>query len=427
MEIRKLFENIKRWLLLVAVVTLSSVIAAVLISFFFIDTVYEATATVLISSPSTDNGVNEEADESLVTTYFNLVQSDLILQQTINKLNLNIDVDTLRAAIKVETVTDTGFIKITAGSRQPEAAREIANTLVGNLQSEAANISLTGRVTVIDDARSPAHPERPNVFLNVFIAAVAGLMIGITLAVFLENMDDTVKDIHIWVKDRCLPCIGAVPDFSEPPLDDTLTDADDIKHNEESYKMIRTEVNSLCSANSCKAILVTSPGFSEGKTVTAANLAVSFGQMGKKVLLIDCNLRNPDLHTVFHLENHKGLAWLLTQEDKIPGVIRNVHERNLDVIVCGQKPDNPTELLESQGLSSIIEYGKSNYDIVILDGPPVLSFADTSIIAKQVDTAILVVSYRKTAVHCVEEAYESLTHTGVSLLGVIVNKMHFIS
>lgn len=425
MEFRRLLEDVKRWFWLAAVVTAVSVLAAALISCFLIDTVYEASTTIMIRSQNMNASSSPDAgaDEGLVKTYINLLQSDLIIQHTIDDLKLPADVKKLRTRIKIEAVQGTGFIKVTAGDDQPEIARKISNTLVSNLQVTATDINLAGAVTVIDIAGTPIEPARPKLLLNLFIAAAAGLMSGTTLAIFLENMDGTVKGLDICVKDNPLPLIGAVPRFSKSLLNGS-SGLDNLLRNEESYKIIRTKVNFFCTENPRKVILITSPIGSEGKTLTAVNLAVSFGQLGKKVLLIDGNMRNPCLQTIFNLKSIKGLPWLLTHEDKVPLGVRSTQEKNLDVIVCGQETDNPTEILESGELSNIIEFGRTNYDMVFIDCPPTLSFADTSIIARQADAAILVVQYRKTTVRRLEEASESLMNSGADILGVVVNKMH---
>lgn len=427
MELRELFGIIKKWLWLAAITTACSIIVAILISCFLIDTVYEATTNIMIrAADESDNAadVYVKADESLVKVYTTLAQSDLILQKTIRMLKIDTEIDKLRTLIHVDATPDTGFIKITVLDRSPRIAQDIANTLVKNLQLEASDIRLSGKVTVIDAARAPDSPKRPNIFLNMFIAAVAGLMAGVTLIIFLENMDDTVKSPNILIKDDSVPTIGAVPDFTT--YKDSKPGAGTIGRQEDAYKIMRTKVNSLCSKKSYKDILITSPNSSEGKTFTAVNLAVSLGQMGKKVLLIDCNMRNSVLNTLFNLENDKGLTWQLTQKEEIPYEIRTAQEINLDVIVCGQRPDNPTELLESHELSNLINYGRSNYDMVIIDGSSSISFADTYIAAGVADAAILVVQHRKTILHFLKAAYESLVNSGLNILGVVVNKIRLI-
>ena len=430
MELKEFLTNIKRWLKLVAIVTVCSVLAAAFISCFMINTVYEATTTIMIRTPKTaskggsKSSVDDPLNVSSIQAYCTLVQSDLNIEKTICDLKINTSINKLHTLIKVAIIPNTGFIEVTAGGGRPQLAQDIANTLVKNLQLEVKKIKLDNVVIVVDPARCPKESKSPNLYLNMLIAGIAGFTVGIALAFFLENMDDTVKSLNIFTKDCFIPLIGAVPTFKKHSSDNPILENSIIARKDESYKIIRTKVDYRCSIKSDKVILVTSPNACEGKTTTAVNLAVSLGQMGKKVLLIDGNMRNPDLHTVFNLEDDKGLTSLLSKGKSLYD-IRATQEKNLDVIVCGQKSDNPTELLESQGLSRIIEFGRSNYDMVIIDGPSVIPFADAFIVARLVDAAILVVNYRKTTLCSMQAALESLCNT--NFLGVVVNRMFFTS
>jgi len=420
MELKEFLAHVKRWISLVIIVTACSILIAVLISCFLIKTVYESTTTIMIRNPKSvsDSGiiayVNDPLNVSSLKAYCTLLQSDLILDRTINDLKINTNINKLRDLIKVNIIPDTAFIKITVGNTQPQLAQEIADILVKNLELEAANINLDNEVIVIDSAKLPIDPARPNLYLNILIAAIAGIMLGISLAIFIENINDTVKSLNIVIKEVRLPFIVAVPKFHKC-LSYRL-----IQSKNEAYKIFRTKVDFLCSINDNKVLFVTSPSFAEGKTITAVNLAVSLGQMGKKVLLIDCNMRKPNLHAIFSIKSQKGLTWALSRPTLLYD-IRTTCEKNLDIFVCGQKPDNPTELLASPELSAIIEFGRSNYHMVIIDGPSVIPFADAFIISRLVDAAILVVNYRKTTFRSIEAALENLNDTNI--LGIVVNRM----
>lgn len=189
----------------------------------------------------------------------------------------------------------------------------------------------------------------------------------------------------------------------------------------EQYKLIRTNIQFSSVDKEIKSIVVTSPEPHDGKTTTASNLAVVFAQQGKKVLLLDTDLRKPSVHYSFNSSNITGLTSILTNQVNLEDAILQTEIPNLDIITSGPVPPNPSEILNSEKMERILGRLRSEYDYVILDTPPVLIVADPQIVANKCDGVIMVVASGKTAKKSALKAKDLLMNSGTTLLGAILN------
>lgn len=191
----------------------------------------------------------------------------------------------------------------------------------------------------------------------------------------------------------------------------------------EAYRVLRTNIQYSSVDKPLKTIVVTSAGPMEGKTTTIANLAVTFAQAGSKVLLIDTDLRKPKVHKVFTLLNSRGLTNLLTSKDGFVSFIRHDVVENLDILTSGTIPPNPSEVLNSNSMRDFLEKVKAEYDIILLDSPPVGSVTDASIISTYVDGTILVAKSGKVEIDAVKRAKETLEKVNANIIGVVLNNL----
>lgn len=189
----------------------------------------------------------------------------------------------------------------------------------------------------------------------------------------------------------------------------------------EQYRTIRTNLQFTSVDHDLDSLLVTSSGPGEGKSMTTANLAVVYAQQGKKVLLIDADLRKPTVHYTFRLDNLRGLSNILIGEMRLEDATVTSDIDNLDVITCGPIPPNPSELLGSRMMHTLLDHAKTLYDLVIFDTPPVLAVTDAQILANIVDGALLVVRSGETEYEEAIKAKEALAPARGKLLGVILN------
>lgn len=189
----------------------------------------------------------------------------------------------------------------------------------------------------------------------------------------------------------------------------------------EQYRTIRTNLQFASVDETLGSMLVTSSGPGEGKSMTTANLAVVYAQQGKKVLLIDADLRKPTVHYTFRLDNLRGLSNILVGENTLEEAVNRTDVDNLDVISCGPIPPNPSELLASRKMEQFLIDARQSYDMVIFDTPPVLAVTDAQILANIVDGALLVVRSKHTEDEAVEKAKEALEPARAKLLGAVLN------
>jgi capsular exopolysaccharide synthesis family protein len=189
----------------------------------------------------------------------------------------------------------------------------------------------------------------------------------------------------------------------------------------EQFRRLRTNLNFSSSKGNLQTLIVTSANAGEGKSMVAANLAIVYAQEGKKVLLVDSDLRNPTVHKTFRMQNDVGLSTLLTQQVIVEKAVRKTAIDNLDLLCSGPIPSNPSELLSSKAMEELMEKLKLAYDFVIFDSPAILSFVDGQIIANKCDASIFVINSGKTDREQAIEAKEAITSSGSKVLGVILN------
>lgn len=189
----------------------------------------------------------------------------------------------------------------------------------------------------------------------------------------------------------------------------------------EAFRTLRTNIQFSNLDDEIKTIVVTSSGPSEGKSTVMCNLAVTMAQSGKKVLLLDCDLRKPTVHKKFLIPNGEGLTNILANNKKIGDVIKILNIPNLFVITSGPTPPNPAELLGSKKMKNVILELKENFDIILIDAPPVLPVTDGQVLSTISDGVILVAAYGKADKGAIVKAKDLITKVGAKVIGVVLN------
>ncbi|CAM4008665.1 CpsD/CapB family tyrosine-protein kinase [Alkalicoccus chagannorensis] len=190
----------------------------------------------------------------------------------------------------------------------------------------------------------------------------------------------------------------------------------------EQYRTIRTNIQFAAADTPIKTIAVTSTAPEEGKSTTAANLAVVFAQQEQRVLLIDADLRKPTNHYTFNASNQYGLTNLLTQQGNLEETVQQTVQPRLELLTCGPIPPNPAELLGSKRMQWLLEQASRVYDVIIIDTPPVLAVTDAQVIGNQVDGTVLVTANNTTKIEDGKKAKELMQHASARVLGVVLNK-----
>ena len=298
----------------------------------------------------------------------------------------------------------------------------LLNSLSQVRLSEAQTMS---QVSVVQKARVPSTPVRPRTLNNTLLAAVVGAILAAGVALLIEYLDDTVKtpeDIEKVIHTSILGQIARI-DGSEPEqkLVAALTPRSPIS---EAYRVLRTNIQYSSVDKPLRRLLISSTNPSEGKSTTVANLAVVLAQAGKRVVVVDADLRRPMQNKYFGLPNAFGVTTaLLDNQSPIEQHVQATAIENLRVMTSGPLPPNPAELLDSQRLEQVLGELAKQADVLVLDSPPILSVTDAILLSRRVDGVLIVVDAGKTRCAPLAFALERLQAMGGHLMGVVLNRI----
>jgi non-specific protein-tyrosine kinase len=293
------------------------------------------------------------------------------------------------------------------------------NQMLTNLQRGTTNF-----LSVVEPAQLPSAPVGSSAFSNVLLAAVIGATLAAGAAFLLEYLDDSIKSTDDISRILSLPTVGRVSNISgDTYADKLITFHQPRSPTAEAYRILRTNLQFSNIDRTLQTVMVTSSNPEEGKSLTAANLAVVIAQSGAHVLLIDADLRRPAQHKIFEVDNNVGLTLLLSQNPlSMAAVLQNSPVNNLKIITSGPIPPNPSELLGSKRMSSLMDSMRSDFDLILFDSPPALAVSDASILATRVDATLLIVDSGHTRRDAARHAQEALSAVGANVLGVVLNR-----
>lgn len=296
-------------------------------------------------------------------------------------------------------------------------------SLLASSAQGAANL-----LTVVEPAVAPQEPVSPRTLLNTLLAAVAGLLLAAAIAALIEYLDDRVKNAETVHEVTGLSTLGTVPRMNiggtRPEFYRLATLFNPRSAVAESYRTLRSNIEFASVDAPIRTLLVTSSAPHEGKTVTAANLAVAFAQAGQLTIVVDADLRRPGLDQIFGLENERGLTTLLrTESASVDTVAHPTEQANLRIITTGPLPPNPAELLGSQRMRKTLDKIREEADVVIIDTPPVQAVIDAAVVSSYVDASVLVVDAASSHRGALRQARDSLARAGANVLGVIINRV----
>ncbi|NLA66849.1 MAG: polysaccharide biosynthesis tyrosine autokinase [Gammaproteobacteria bacterium] len=273
-------------------------------------------------------------------------------------------------------------------------------------------------ISIVDRAIVPTGRYKPNLPLNLALGVMLGLMLGVLVAFVLEFLDDTLKAPEDIEQHLRLAVLGIIPMLKKQTVASAM--ADPRSAFAEAYRSVRTALQFSTDHGVPKVLLVTSPSASEGKSTTALTLARNFAQLGKRVLLIEGDLRNPSLHRTLGARSDTGLSSLLAGAASANQVIMDTDDERLKVVLAGPLPPNPAELLSGSRLLSMLTVAAEKYDQVIIDGPPVLGIADAPILSNIAGGTLLVVQAGETRIKTAQAALKRLAAARARVVGGIL-------
>ncbi len=284
-------------------------------------------------------------------------------------------------------------------------------------------------VRVLDSALRPNTPIRPRLILNLFLAAVVGLILGIVLAVATEFTDRTLKTRDD-IEALGISFLGIIPAIDATAAASTSSNRDLFVYDNpkspaaESCRAIRTNLLFMSPDRPIRRILITSPSPEEGKTTAAVNLALVMAGSGARVLLVDTDLRRPRVHEAFKVRSDKGLTTMVLGESCREDSVIKSEIKNLDLLLSGPLPPNPSELMHAERFRQTLDTLSSEYDHVIFDSPPIGLVTDAAVLSKSVDGTVLVVKSQQTTRDAAERAVDVLSDIDAKILGAVLNHLN---
>jgi capsular exopolysaccharide synthesis family protein len=385
--------------------------------------VYTASAILMLDvSGGSSPAENTTAALTLQTSFSPLVTNAKVLEPVASKYGMTLA--QLNSMVKVTPVSNTVNIEVDVSAGDPNTAANIANAIGSSFQQYMNNLE-GGTVQVnIVQAVPPANPSRPQPTQDAMFGALAGLGLSIALIVLFEWIDDRLagpEDVRTLLS---LDPLTVIPELS---AQQRTKNAEDTPALAEGCRILCANLNMAQAIHPFKMVMVTSALAGEGKSTIAANIASFLAMSGKRVLLVDADMRHPVLDQHFQLDNRKGLSsaflepWPQVQME-LDGKPTEIP--SLRVLTTGVLPSNPPELLQSHLAHQLFNHFRNaqQFDYIIFDTPPLLPVADAQILAAYIQTTVLVVDASKTSRKMLRQARQTLSRTSTRVIGVAINK-----
>lgn len=425
-----------------------------------IEPLYTADTMLYVNNKSVSVGDNKvsisqgdlTAAQSLVETYGVILKSRSTIGEVIQESKVPYTYEELVKMISSEAVNGTEIFHIEVTSPSPEEAEILANTIAKVLPEKIAAIVDGSSVRIIDDAIVPPHKSSPSIAFNTFLGILIGGFIASAWIVIRELCDDQIRDTDYITANFQTPILAVVPDLrgsrgeerygyeaagsrkkqshkgKKKKVSPIKSRDRDILGNHvsfaaaEAYKLLRTNLEfSTMDEEKCQIIGVTSYARGEGKTTTSINTAYTFAQTGKKVLLIEADLRLPNIAHRLNLELTPGLSNLLSHRHSSQGAIQpSGMIDNLWIVVAGDRPPNPAEMLGSMNMKRLLEALSVNFDVIIVDLPPVGIVSDALTVSKYLDGVVVVAREKLCTKKGLAEVLKKIRFVNARILGLVV-------
>jgi receptor protein-tyrosine kinase len=417
-----------RWKFVLVTLGLGAVVTALVI--ILVPPTYGSNATLLISTPST--GVADSYTVSLATSqraesYSNLAMGSEVLTRVAERLDNEVTATELEDQVELSVVQDTLLLRVDARAKSPELAQQIATVmsdeiirLVKNLETPSdSDVPAPIIARVAGKASFSTTPVAPNIPINLGIGLLLSLLAGIAGAFVRDSLDTSVKtaeEIEEITENSLLVTLPFDPAVKQNPL--SIEDHGGALG--EAFRVLRTNLQFSNLDAKRQMLLVSSAVPAEGKTFVATNLAISMAKSGRSVLLIDSDMRNPNVAALLGLENSVGVMTVLLGRSTLEQAIQE-HVSGVSFLGTGPQPPNPAEVLDTQAMRDLLATVRAEYDAVIIDAPPILPVADSAILATEVDGTLLLAHHGSTSREQLRQAVARITSVGGRLIGTILN------
>ncbi|PZU03379.1 MAG: protein tyrosine kinase [Gordonia sp. (in: high G+C Gram-positive bacteria)] len=421
---------IKRgWLVVLLITVICG--AAGLIYSLLQDPVYRSTATLYVTS-GTEESVQSAYQGSLasqqrVISYTKLVDSDAVLSAALGGSDLQIGVSEAKSALSASTTPDTVLLNISAESHNKDEAAGLANavaesltTYVRQLETPSGGGSPLAKLTVVTPASPHSSPVAPETMQIVSGSILGGLVIGLIVVFLRDRFNNRIRD------DEEMASVTSAPVLATIPSDDLLKKQGLIQFSSgatlaaESYRKLRTNLSFASVDTPLRTLVVTSAMAAEGKTTTAMNLAAALAETGKRVVLVDADLRRPQVYHRAGGMGDIGLTNYLKGDGSMADLLQQSDVDGLQILGSGPQPPNPAELLGSKKAGQGIQNLSTLFDYVIIDSPPLLPVTDAAVLAQWADGVVLVARANQSRIPDVTASIDQLEAVQAKLVGVVL-------
>jgi capsular exopolysaccharide synthesis family protein len=430
-ELRDYWTTIRqRWRLVVAVLAVSVGFAALLT--WQATPQYSSSARLFVATSDADPSQAYQGGlfaTQRVASYADIVtKSRKLADQVVEDLGGNVDPGLVKRAISAEVVPDTVNLQVTAVDSDPVRARDIAQAyaealsdLVAQLETPEGKTAPLIRAEIVDNAQVSTSAVSPKPTRNIGLGFVLGLIVGVALAVVRELLDNSLTTSEDVAEVTPAPIIGRItsdPGAVRQPVGIALANTTSWA---ESFRVLRTNMQYIEVDHDQKVFVVTSSVPEEGKSTTAVNLGVTLALTNQRIALVECDLRRPLIAKRLGLDGAVGTTSVLIGKVSLREAMQTYGDTGLQVLACGPIPPNPSELLQSKAMETLLAQLRAEFDVVLFDAPPLLPVTDAAILSAQADGALVVVRHGKTTRDQLAHAIERLEAVDARALGIVIN------
>lgn len=434
-NIRDFLNYLKKYVLVIIAVALVLIIGVFIYDKSIKKPLYTTYTTIILTkSNETQTGTTITQNDillnqKLVETYSKIIKSKLVLEQVISETGVTYTAEELSENVSVEAYENTEMLKISVTDQDPELAANIANSIAQVFSGEIAKIYQINNISVVDVAVTPEEVSNNTLKRDLLIALFISIFGTIGVVFVVYYFDDTVKLTDDLEEEIGMPVVAKVFKSDIGSKNNRKVELLAQKYPKsivsESIKTLRTNLQFSSVDEDIKTILITSSIPGEGKSFISANLAISFAQTDKKVLIVDCDMRKGRQHRIFKLSNSKGLSNLLIDDmTNYKDYINKTSVDGVHVITRGTVPPNPSELLNSKKNADLLRILKAKYDVIIYDGVPCNGLPDSIIMSKLVDKVLIVSSDSMTPKSVLESTKKQLESVNAPIAGDVLNNVN---
>jgi capsular exopolysaccharide synthesis family protein len=418
-----------RWLIVVTLTLLG--LGAAAAASFSATPIYQAESTLYFSLPAASSGTDlsqgSNYTQAQMLSYAALAKQPIVLDQVRADLGLPAG-GRLEDQVGAKTSNNTVVIDLTVDDADPRRAADIANSLARSLGDTVRELSpqsvdgeATITATITATATPPRFPSSPQKKRNLAAGLIAGAVLGVLAALARQLLDTRVRSADDVKALTTVPVLGEIalaPGSTTPQLRMSSHGAE-----AEAFRRLRTNLEFVNVEARPQVLLLTSAVSGEGKSSTCINLGMSIAQSGKRVLLVDGDLRRPSLGPYLGLESGVGLTTALIGRAGVGDLVQPSAHDDLDVLTSGAIPPNPAELLGSTAMKKILDEVGYRYDVILIDSPPIMAVADAAILSRVATGTVLVAGCAKIHQNELSRAVEAMQAVETPLLGVVVNQV----